>query len=147
VGLDREESNEMTRTIARIVGIAALTLVVAVPIAFGEGTLAGSPQQVDPSSGYLDAGERAAAARTANLTSSEYVDAGERGTGPASPALSSYVDANERGTGPASPFAVTSTTSHDIEWPQLGIGFGVGIALALGLVLAYRSTRPRLQAR
>jgi hypothetical protein len=42
----------------------------------------------------------------------------------------------------AQPTTVSATSSSDeIEWPQVGIGFGIGIVLVLGLILGLRATR------
>ena len=143
---------EMTRTISLIIGIAVVALA-AVPTAFGEGRLAGSPEQdgvayfyaneratladqplvvvsrpdsheVDPSSGYMDAAERAA--RISQQPSETVLLSGDDHV---------IVRSTESPTVPAS--------GRDVEWPQVGIGFGIGIALAIVLGLSLKATRPR----
>jgi hypothetical protein len=149
----------MTRTISLIIGIATAALVVGVPTAFGEGRLAGSPEQdgvaffyaneratladqqlgpvvsrpdsheVNRALGYLDAAERAE--RAASMQGRETV-------------LLSGDDPVR--IAPEDTPSPTVTSGSDIEWPQIGIGFGIGLVLALGLYLAMRFTRIRQPA-
>ncbi len=146
----------MTRTISLIIGIAVVALV-AVPAAFGEGRLAGSPEQDGVA--YFYANERAtlgqqpvaldrrtdAFDRSTVVKESPYV-ASERSV-PARPDVSTYLDANERVDLPTTPVSVpVATSGRDVEWPQIGIGFGIGIALAIVLGLTLKATRPRTLA-
>ena len=147
----------MTRTISFIIGIAVVALV-AVPTAFGEGRLAGSPEQTGVA--YFYANERATLAqqplqldrrsdafdRTVVVGESPYI-ASEHSV-PSGTDVSTYLDANERTTTPVfSNPTVTPTSSGDgVEWPQIGIGFGIGILLAIVLGLSLKATRPRTLA-
>ena len=133
----------MTRTISLIIGIATAALVVGVPTAFGEGRLAGSPEQ--DSVAFFYANERATLAEQPVSTGVSRPDSHEILTG----VESGYVDAGERATSPNTSPAVSSQASSsgsDLEWSQLGIGFGIGILLALGLYLAMRMTKVRQPA-
>jgi len=145
----------MTRTISFIIGIAVVALV-AVPTAFGEGRLAGSPEQTGVA--YFYANERATLAeqpvqldrrsdafdRTVVVNESPYITS-ERSV-PSGTDVSTYLDANERTPVLSNP-TVTPTSSGDgVEWPQIGIGFGVGILLAALLGLSFKATRPRTLA-
>jgi hypothetical protein len=145
----------MTRTISLIIGIAVVALVV-VPVALGEGRLAGSQEQSGVA--YFYANERATLAqqpvvldrRTDAFDRADVVEqtpyiASER-SAPARPDVSTYLDANERGTVPSTPSVTPSSTGDGIEWPQVGIGFGVGMLLAIVLGLSLKATRPRTLA-
>jgi hypothetical protein len=145
----------MTRTISLIIGIAVVALV-AVPVALGEGRLAGSQEQSGVA--YFYGNERATLAqqpvvldrrtdafdRAVVVEQSPYI-ASER-SAPARPDVSTYLDANERGTVPSTPSVTPSSTGDGIEWPQVGIGFGVGMVLAIVLGLSLKATRPRTLA-
>ena len=142
----------MTRPISLIIGIAVVALV-AVPTAFGEGRLAGSPEpnavasspaneratladhplvvvsrpdshEVDPSAGYMDAAERAA--RISQPPSETVLLSGDDHV---------IVRSTESPT--------VTASGRDVEWPQVGIGFGIGIALAIVLGLSLKAMRPR----
>lgn len=149
----------MTRTISLIIGIAVVALV-AVPTAFGEGRLAGSPEPDGVA--FFYANERAtmtsesspppvsentpesAAVRAERLRSeglNRKYGLGDFGT------AVNYKDANERVDLPTAPdSAPVATTGREVEWPQIGIGFGIGIALAIVLGLSLKATRPRTLA-
>jgi hypothetical protein len=111
----------MTRKLSLIIAIAVVALSVGVPVAFGEGRLAGSPTPAGAIA-YFHANELATAATD----------------------LSSYRDGPERAVLPAAPVQTASSDSgRQIEWQQLGIGFGLGILLVAGLWLAMRVTKVR----
>jgi hypothetical protein len=162
----------MTRTISLIIGIAVTALAVAVPAAFGEGTLAGSNEQDGVK--YFYANERATLASSQSNVVVSRPDSHELVQSSGSPVSRpdshetvqpfSYIDAAERadriGSAPGrdvvllsgddhltfQPFDTTepvASSGRDLDWPQIGIGLGVGIALALGLMLALRATRQR----
>ncbi len=135
-----------------IIGIAVAALV-AVPTAFGEGRLAGSPEQ--DAVAYFYANERATLA-TQPLTvasrpdshevdpASGYMDAGERAARISQPPSETVFPTGDDHVIVRSPESPTVTASGpDVEWPRVGIGFGIGIALAVVLGLSLKATRPR----
>lgn len=142
----------MTRTISLIIGIAVVALA-AVPTAFGEGRLAGSPEQDGVASFY--ANERATLATQPLVVvsrpdshevnrASGYMDAGERAARISQPPSDTvFLSGDDHVTvrSPESP--IVTASGRDVEWPQVGIGFGIGIALAIGLGLSLKATRPR----
>ena len=142
----------MTRTISLIIGIAVVALV-AVPTAFGEGRLAGSPEQDGVA--YFYANERATLADQPLVvvsrpdshevnSASGYMDAGERALRISQPPSKTVLLSGDDHVTVQTPESPTVTASgRDVEWPQVGIGFGIGIALAIALGLSLKATRPR----
>jgi hypothetical protein len=153
----------MTRTISLIIGIAVVALV-AIPTAFGEGRLAGSPEQEGVA--YFYANERATlGGRPATSYYTPQVLqrmsdgwAARGGVLTNVPASSYYLPqqietmsqgwAARGGLLPASANVATESpaptgSGRDVEWPQIGIGFGIGIVLAIVLGLTIKATRPR----
>ena len=161
----------MTRTISLIIGIAVTALVVAVPVAFGEGRLAGSQEQDVK---YLYGNERAtlpssrAAVVVSRPDSHELIQSSaavvSRPDSHETIEPFTYIDAAERAyrisSAPGQDVVLLSGDDHtafqpvdtstpvassdsNLDWPQVGIGFGVGIALILGLILVLRTTRQR----
>jgi len=154
----------MTRTISFIIGIAVVALV-AVPTAFGEGRLAGSPEQTGVA--YFYANERATAAEHGRGVVSQpvsqglvsrpdshevnraagYVDYGERALRITQlPSTTVLLSGDDHVTTPVTDEPAPTASGRDIEWPQIGIGFGIGILLAIGLGLSLKATRPRTLA-
>jgi|SRR6187200_2208459 hypothetical protein len=153
----------MTRTISFIIGIAVVALV-AVPTAFGEGRLAGSPEQTGVASNYtpqdvqrMSDSWAARGGVLTNVPSSSYylpqqIEAMSQGW--AARALFSQqprsetvlLSGDDHVTTPVADEPAPTTSGRDIEWPQIGIGFGVGILLAIGLGLSLKATRPRTLA-
>ena len=133
----------MTRTISFIIGIAVVALV-AVPTAFGEGRLAGSPEQTGVASNYtpqdvqrMSDSWAARGGVLTNVPSSSYY-------------LPQQIEAMSQGWaargGTGSETVRLSGDGRHIEWSQIGIGFGIGMLLAIGLGLSLRATRPRTLA-
>ena len=133
----------MTRTISFIIGIAVVALV-AVPTAFGEGRLAGSPEQSGVASNYtpqdvqrMSDSWAARGGVLTNVPSSSYY-------------LPQQIEAMSQGWaargGTGSETVRLSGDGRHIEWSQIGIGFGIGMLLAIGLGLSLRATRPRTLA-
>ena len=114
----------MTRKLLTVVvlGLSALVLQVAPALALSK------PPEVTSST-------------SAQRGSAEPVDfwnyESGRKVADSSPGVSPEGLANLYGQAAESEVAVTTST-RDIEWPQLGIGLGLGIALAFGLGLAMR---------
>ena len=147
----------MTRTISLIIGIATVALVVAVPTAFGEGRLAGSPEPAAVAPDWFERAvikaqnEAVVVSRpdshdTAQPVTNGYIDAAERAQRIDVVVPTALTDSFERSAPPTS--SPTSSidavgSGSDREWSQLGMGFGIGLLLALGLYLAMRFTRAR----
>ena len=130
----------MTRTISLIIGIAVVALV-AVPTAFGEGRLAGSPEPDAVASFYANerSDARGPAARRRQQARLPRESTRRRGTW-------TLLSERPRISQPPSETVLLSGDDHvivrstesptvtasgrDVEWPQVGIGFGIGIALA-----------------
>jgi len=136
----------MTRTISFIIGIAVVALV-AVPTAFGEGRLAGSPEQTGVASNYtpqdvqrMSDSWAARGGVLTNVPSSSYY-------------LPQEIEALSQGWAarggllPAS--ARVSTSGDDFDWSDFGLGAGASLGLALllggiaaGLYFGRRDTVP-----
>ena len=136
----------MTRTISFIIGIAVVALV-AVPTAFGEGRLAGSPEQTGVASNYtpqdvqrMSDSWAARGGVLTNVPSSSYY-------------LPQEIEALSQGWAarggllPAS--AQVSTGRDDFDWSDFGLGAGASLGLALllggiaaGLYFGRRDTVP-----
>ena len=136
----------MTRTFSFIIGIAVVALV-AVPTAFGEGRLAGSPEQTGVDSNYtpqdvqrMSDSWAARGGDFANVPSSSYY-------------LPQEIEALSEGwaaRGGLLPASARVTTSRDdFDWGDFGLGAGASLGLALllggiaaGLYFGRRDTVP-----
>ena len=154
----------MTRTISFIIGIAVVALV-AVPTAFGEGRLAGSPEQTGVASNYtpqdvqrMSDSWAARGGVLTNVPSSSYylpqqIEAMSQGWAARSdrgdatqaklsalskdPLAASLIATQSSGT----PSVVDFTSDSEFNWSELGIDVGIGLFLVGGLILALQFTR------
>jgi hypothetical protein len=127
----------MRTTISLILGVAISALAI-VPAAFGEGRLAGSPQQ--DAVAYFYANERATLGSQAVVSGVSRPDSHEIAQPVSTTATVLHGEDHALAVSRSVPTSTPSTSSDDeLAWPQLGIGFGLGILLAAGLWLAFRT--------
>jgi hypothetical protein len=148
----------MTRRISLIIGIAVISLIVAIPAAFGAGRLPSSQEHPDfwnyeSNAKVADFSPGVAPQELAKLFAGSGRGLGTASAAVASPKIvdllmakngivdRSLVDGFAANSGSVEVSTVDSGT--EIEWPQVGIGLGIGILLMLGLGLAMRITHLR----